>query len=72
MTTRWREDFNADSRFRARVRRRIADQYRKGEAKGREKYGPDFMGDPLQHAFEEACDLALYLAVEIERRELEE
>lgn len=39
--------------------------------KGRTKYGPDFVGDPLEQAYEEALDLVWYLRAEIYRRETE-
>lgn len=41
-------------------------------AKGRETYGADLTAetpiDPLQYAYEEALDLAIYLRMELEKR----
>ena len=68
MPTNWREGFNENSDLRGRVEMLMLVTMSKGKTKGRNKYGPDFVGDPLQHALEEALDLARYLATEIERR----
>ena len=64
----WREGFNTDSDFRQRVEAHIQNTLALSKAKGLSKYGMDFVGDPLQHALEEALDLARYLATEIELR----
>lgn len=64
----WRENFNNDSVLRQRVDNRIRERLYSAAIKGRAKYGSDFVGDPLEQAFEEACDLMFYLATEIERR----
>ncbi len=67
----WRHRYNEDSEFRRRVDRRIVEQVAVQKARGLAKYGPDFVGDPLQHAFEEAVGLMTYLATQIEVREQE-
>ena len=64
----WRKDFNVDSPLRDRAEQRISERLGQGRLTGAIEYGPDFEGDPLIQAFEEAVDLALYLAVEIEAR----
>jgi len=64
----WRSNFNAGSPLRDRAEQRIGERLGEGRVNGLAEYGPDFEGDPLIQAFEEAVDLALYLAVEIERR----
>ena len=64
----WRKGFNVDSPLRDRAEQRIGERLGHGRVTGALEYGPDFEGDPLEQAFEEAVDLALYLAVEIERR----
>lgn len=65
MTQNWRTDFNENSAFRERVENRIAQALNASARKGRNKYGPNFVGDPLHQAFEEAIDLSRYLATEI-------
>jgi len=64
----WRTNFNIDSALRNRAEGRIDLRIAEGRVNGLKEYGPDFVGDPLEHAFEEAVDLALYLATELERR----
>ena len=67
----WRDDFGPDGAFRQKVEARVRERLLEGRAKGLSKYGGKFVGDPIQNAFEEACDLAFYLATELERRETE-
>lgn len=66
----WRAKFNESSAFRERVNERVVTVLWRQMRRGREKYGPDFVGDPLEHALEEALGLAVYLAIEIEARSL--
>lgn len=74
MAQNWRTKFNHDSSFRGRVDERVArvlaDALEAQKRRGLVKYGADFVGDPLEHALEEALGLAAYLATEIEVRRL--
>ena len=65
----WRTDFNHNSELRQAVENRVLLHLEGAREHGDTVYGPDFVGDPLEQAFEEAMDLAFYLATEIERRQ---
>lgn len=45
---------------------RLAGYLMASRVRGWEEYGPDFAGDPVQHAREEVYDALLYLATAIE------
>lgn len=64
----WKKNFN----LRQHEKPVSQQMYRDLEARrqvGLKKYGPDFKGDPLQQAYEEALDLAFYLKVQLLRRD---
>lgn len=61
----WRTGYN-EGPGRTLIEQIAQDMYRRN-SKGRLKYGPDFVGDPLEQAYEEALDLSWYLAVARQR-----
>lgn len=67
----WRKDYNQNSAFRHRVNTRIRMTFDSQMQTGFQKYGTDFVGDPLIHALQEAIGLVTYLATEIEVREMQ-
>ena len=57
----WRDGFNTGEG--QTLIEQIAFDMHRRNSKGRSKYGPDFQGDPLVQAYEEALDLSWYLKV---------
>ena len=61
----WRKSYNENSPFRQQVDGIIADALRRENEKGHDKYGPDFVGDPMTQAVEELIGALRYMATEL-------